>query len=94
MKNGWSKVIDLSDGEIGYVKNSKLNKVGLTGYKRAKITTSAAFRAKPSIKAEKVQKANLAVGTEIKVVTKGTTWSHVIYKGTGGYVATKKIKMI
>ena len=92
MKNGWSQVISLADGEIGYMKNTKLNKVGLTGWKTAKIKKSAAFRANNSIKAKKLRKANFAVGTEIKIVTKRKNWTHVIYKGEGGYVATKKIK--
>lgn len=92
MKNGWSMVIDLSDGEIGYMKNSKLNKVGLTGYKKATIIKNAAFRKSNSAKAAKIQKKLLKPGTVVKVVTKNKYWTHVIVNGTGGYVATKKIK--
>lgn len=92
LKDGWSMVISLADGEVGYMKNTKLNKVGLTGWKKAKIKISAAFRKSNSVKSAKIQKANLAVGTEIKVITKRKNWTHVIYNGTGGYVATKKIK--
>lgn len=92
MKNGWSQVISLADGKIGYMKNSKLNKVGLSGYKKATIKKAAAFRKNNSVKAGKIQKANLKPGTEIKVVTKRKHWTHVTYNGTGGYVATSKIK--
>lgn len=92
MKNGWSMVIDLSDGEIGYMKNTKLTKVGLTGWKKATISKNAAFRKSNSINSAKIQKELLKAGTTVKVVTKNKHWTHVIVNGVGGYVATSKIK--
>lgn len=87
-KKGWSKV--WYKGNIGYVKNSCLKYVGLSGYPTATVKKKAALRNKNKKTGKKL--ATIKVGTKIKVICKRKYWTNVICDDKHGWIATKKIK--
>lgn len=86
-KDGWSKVSHV--GKVGYVKNSCLDKSGLSGYRIGKVKTVAKIRVSNSIKAKSVGTAKVL--QEFKVVSVGKYWTCVKYKKKDRFISTKKI---
>lgn len=85
-KNGWSECYF---GEIhGYVKNTRFQKVGKTGYPKAKAKEHLDIYTKNN-KLSKKTNIVVAKGAEVKVVTKRKYWSYIIYGGDKGWVKTK-----
>lgn len=88
-KAGWSKIISLSDGEIGYIKNKYLDKKGLSTYPTYKTNKKAVIRVDnnnaSSIKGE------IPKGAVVSVITKNTKWSNITYKNVSGYIQTSLI---
>lgn len=91
MGNGWSKIISISDGQVSYIKNKYLKKDGLSTYKSAKVVSKTNLRKVPKATG-KIVKKNVAVGTAVKVVYKGKSWSNIIINGTSGWVPNKRLK--
>lgn len=93
-KDGWSKVISLADGEVGYVKNKYIAKKGLSTYKRYTITEACQLRESKSITSKAISK--LTPGDGVGVITRDKVWSNVSVKVNGnsvsGYVKTKFLK--
>ena len=88
MGNGWSKC--KYNGKTGYIKNTALSKSGLSTYPTVTVTKKAAFRKKNSIKSTSMK--TLKVGTKVKRIHKGKTWSLCIVDDIKGYIATSKLK--
>jgi len=85
-KNGWSECYF---GEIhGYVKNTRFQKVGKTGYPKAKAKEHLYIYTKNN-KLSKKTNIVVAKGAEVKIVTKRKYWSYIIYGGDKGWVKTK-----
>lgn len=86
--NGWSKVA--IGGDIGYMKNSCINKSGLSTYKKATVTVKAPMR-KKNKKGSKVL-CYIPAGTEVTKVGAGKYWINIKYNGMDGFVFHTKIK--
>lgn len=92
--NGWSIV--RHDNNTGYLKNTCLNKKGLSSYDKCIVTKKAAIRKKNSVKSGKYGTA--AVGAEFRVVYRGKNWHQIKYKYKGkmidAYISAKKVKIL
>lgn len=88
MKNGWSEVS--FGGQMGYMKNSCIDKSGLSTYKKATVTVKAPMR-KKNKKGSKVL-CYIPAGTEVTKVGAGKYWINIKYNGMDGFVFHTKIK--
>lgn len=88
LKDGWSLVA--TSNHIGYAKNSIINMVGLSAYRKTKLIANANVHEKNSGLSPTLQK--LKKGSEIKIVTIGKKWSNVICPDkTSGWILTKHV---
>ena len=95
VKKGWSKVKAVI-GEhtyTGYVKNSCINKTGLSKYQIGKVKIKAYLRKKNSIKSDKIK--SVKVGTKVTIISVGKYWTNVKVNVNGknidGFISTKKL---
>lgn len=88
-KDGWSEVISVSDGEVGYVKNKYLE-AKLSGYKTAILKANSNIKQKNSATSKTIDKCRL--DASVRVITKRKVWTNVIWYGKTGWVKTKNIK--
>ncbi len=88
MGNGWSKC--KYDGNTGYIKNTALNKSGLSKYHTKTITKDAKFRKSNSIKSKAMR--TLKKGTKVTMIHTGKYWALCMVGGIKGFVSVKKLK--
>lgn len=86
--DGWSQVS--YKGEKGYVKNTCLNKKGLSRYNNGFILVDNTPLRASNSKTSKVL-CKLSKKTKVKVVGKGKFWVNVKYDSIDGFVYYKKI---
>ena len=87
MGNGWSNV--WYKGQKGYMKNSALALVGLSGYDTAKVKTKAYMRKRNKKASKKIE--TIPAGTKVKVISKRKYWTEVVVADVKGWISTKKI---
>ena len=89
MKNGWSLVA--TESGVGYMKNSNINAVGLSAYKKCTLKSDVQVYEKKSGLSAKIFK--IPANNEIKVVTMRKNWSYVkAPSGEPGWIKTKFIE--
>lgn len=84
---GWSKIRFCDD--VGYVKNSCLNKSGLSQYRTATVTANAALRKSNSIKSASMK--TIKFGTKVTLVYDAKYWCGVKVNGKDGFISTEKL---
>lgn len=87
LKNGWS--ICLYANHVGYVKNTAIEKSGLSAYKTGKVIHSSVFKKSNSKAAKNI--GTVPAGAKVKVITRRKYWTNVLYGGKTGYISTKNI---
>lgn len=91
LKDGWS--LAATDKNVGYVKNSVVNAVGLSAYNRVTLKSNVNVHEKNSKISSVTTK--LSSGSEVKIVTMRKNWTNVICPNkTSGWIATKYIKEV
>ena len=90
-KDGWSLCTD--GVVIGYIKNSCVNRVGLSGYLKGTINKDTVIKESNSKTSRNIM--GVAAGTAIQIVTMRKNWTYMIAKINGvsvkGWVPTKYV---
>ena len=88
MKNGWSLVA--TSNNVGYMKNTVINAVGLSSYKKCILASDVTVYEKNSSLSAKLFK--ITAGNEVKIITRRKNWSNVVApNGAKGWIKTKFI---
>jgi len=91
MGNGWSYVC--SNGKFGYVKNSCINRSGLSTYKIGQAIEDVMLRS-GMVVSKSTNIKTIKKGVTFKVICKIGSWYQVrISDGTTGYMVSKKVKV-
>lgn len=88
MGNGWSKC--KYDEKTGYIKNTAINKSGLSKYPTKTVTKDAYFRKKNSIKSKSMK--TIKKGQKVTMMHTGKVWALCKYDGIKGFISVKKLK--
>lgn len=99
-KKGWSKVKckNVKDGKTytGWIKNTCLDKNGLSKFKWGVTTVTTTVRKKNSIKSKAI--VTLTKNSRVMIVSQGKYWANIIYtkneEKTNGFIPKKTIKMV
>lgn len=90
LKNGWSKC--KYDGKIGYIKNTALDKKGLSDYVKGIVLVDCPVRSKNKKGSPILTRAKK--GDSVKIIGKGKFWVNVLYNDKKGYIFYTKVKQV